>query len=167
MKKDYLLAFFSLGICLFIYLFYRTEQTIINQIFIAINSVETFIEAQHTVQKRLPLPDVIVYSLPEALWIFCITLTSKSLYLKFGKLQFNMVYLPLILIFTFEFSQLFHFTNGQFDVWDIALSLVFWILAKSVVKSKTNDQNMVKPFNYRTLICVFSCLIVFFSHVIY
>ena len=165
MKKDYLLALFGLGISLFIYLFYRTEQTTVNQIFIAINSIETFIESQHVVQKSLPLPDIVIYSLPGALWIFCVTLTSKYLYLKIGKLQFQLVNLPLVFIFGFELVQLLHITNGRFDFWDIAVAFVFWALAKFVLKSKTENQNILKPFNLRSLICISSYFLVFLSHV--
>jgi len=165
MRKDYLYIALCLPICLFIYLFYRTEYTVINQIFIALTSKETFFAIKEIVTTALPLPKLIVYSLPEGLWVFCIALTSKSLFVKIRRREIDLIFVPLLVAIAWEFLQLFHVTNGQFDFIDIGFSILFWIIAKYLIKDNNKRQNIVKPFNMRSFICIFSYAIVYLSHV--
>lgn len=162
---EYVYIALCLLICLFIYLFYRTEQTVINQIFIALTSKETLFVIKESVTAALPLSKFIVYSLPEGLWVFCITLTSKSLFVTIGRREIDLIFVPLLLAITWEFLQLFHVTNGYFDFIDIGFSILFWIIAKYVIKDNNQRQNIIKPFNIRSFICIFSYAIIYLSHV--
>ena len=165
MKNQHFLIITSLLISLFIYLFYRTEKTVVNQIFISVVSFNTFFEMREHVTKILPLNEHMIYSLPEALWVFCITLTSKFLFMKIANREFNLLYAPLLFSIGLELFQLLHLTNGRFDFWDIGLSTLFWAIANYLVKNASIRQNMRTPFNSRSLVCLLSYLIVYLAHV--
>jgi len=165
MKKKYWLITLSLLVSLFIYLFYRTEKTIINQIAISILSLHRFVAWRSFVTKLLPLNEHIVYSLPEGLWVFCITLTSNFLFVKLYNRKINLLFLPLVFSIGLEFLQLLHITNGRFDFWDIGISVACWATAIYVMKRKSVTQNILKPFTINGFVCVASYLIVYLAHV--
>ncbi len=165
MKKKYVLILISLLVSFFIYLFYRTEQTVINQIVISLITYEKYIDFKNNITTLLPLNALIIYSLPEGLWVFCITLTSKCLILKIGKREIDLIYFPLIFSIGLELFQLFHLTNGRFDFWDIGFSITFWAIANYSFVKKGNNQNILNPFNTKSVVCIFSYLIVYLAHV--
>jgi hypothetical protein len=164
-KKNYFLIVLFLLISLFIYLFYRTEKTVANQIFISLISFDKFVELRKAITNTLSLNERIIYSLPEGLWVFCITLTSKYLFLKVGNREINLLFLPLIFSIGLELFQLLHFTNGRFDFWDIAFSVLFWAIANFLIPLKNTKQNILHPFTTRSFIFLFSYLIVYLAHV--
>jgi hypothetical protein len=164
-KKNYILIVLSLLLSLFIYLFYRTEKTVINDLFVSIVSCDNFVDWRRTVTGVLPLHEIIIYSLPEGLWVFSITLTSKFLFLKVGRYEIQLLFLPLLFSIGLELFQLFHFTNGRFDFWDIGISILFWTAANYVTKVENTKQNILEPFTINSGICVLSYLIVYLAHV--
>jgi hypothetical protein len=165
MKKHHFLIITSLLISLFIYLFYRTEKTVINEIFISIVSFNTFFKMREYVTKMLSLNEHIIYSLPEALWVFCITLSSKFLFIRIADRELNLLYAPLVFSIGLEVFQLLHLTNGRFDFWDIGLSILFWAIANYFIKDAGARQSILAPFNTRSLICLLTYLIVYLAHV--
>ena len=165
MKKNYWLIIVCLLCSLFIYLFYRTEKTVVNQIFISIVSLGKFVEWRRFVAGALPLNSHIIYSLPEGLWVFCITLVSKPFYVKVYNREINLLFLPLIFSIGLELLQLVHITNGRFDFWDIGSSVAGWSAAAYLMKNKSAIQNIRNPFTNKSLICVFTYLIVYLAHV--
>jgi len=165
LKKRNLLIFFSLAFSLFIYLFYRTEKTVINELFIYIISYEKFDQLRSIIVNALPLSNLVIYSLPEGLWVFCITLTSKFLFVKIGRLEIKLLFIPLVFSISLEVFQLLHVTKGTFDYWDIVFSILFWALANYVINYTKPIRNIIKPFDINSLICLFSYLIVYLAHV--
>ncbi len=165
MKKNYCFIVLSLLFSLFVYLFYRTEKTVINEIFISIISFEKFAELRKEITNILPLNEHIIYSLPEGLWVFCITLTSKHLFLKVGKREINLLFIPLVFSIGLELFQLLHLTNGRFDFWDIGFSILFWAVANYLINYKSIRQNILQPFTIKSFVCLFSYLIVYLAHV--
>lgn len=165
-KKNYILILSSLLFSLFIYLFYRTEKTVINELLIQIISIENFIELRKSVVHILPLNEHIIYSLPEGLWMFSVSLASKSFFVRIGEREINLLFVPLIFSVGLEFFQLFHLTNGRFDLWDIGISVFFWATANYLVVGKGNRQNILNPFNTNSLMCLLSYLIVYLAHVL-
>ena len=163
--KNYFLIIGSLLFSLFIYLFYRTEKTVINEIFISIMSFEKFVALGQRISNTLPLNEHIIYSLPEGLWVFCITLTSMFLFVEIGGRKFNLLFLPLIFSIGLELFQLLHLTNGRFDFWDVGFSILFWSIANYLVKRKGSSQNIGEPFTGRSFLCISSYLIVYLAHV--
>ena len=164
MKRNYFLIIISLLICLFIYMFYRTEKTVINEIFIYLFSKNIYFELKKNIASILPLNDLIIYSLPEGLWIFCVTLTSKFYFIKVLNFKFKLVYFPLIISICLEFSQYFHLTNGKFDFFDIIFSFIFWSLANYLTLNNSL-KNILNPINIRSSFCFFSYIIIYLSHV--
>ncbi|HTE28445.1 hypothetical protein [Flavitalea sp.] len=146
-------------------MFYRTEKTVINDIFISMVSCDNFVGWRKTVSTHLPLNETIIYSLPEGLWVFCITLTSKFLFLKVGDREIQLLFLPLVFSIGLELFQLFHLTNGRFDLWDIGVSILFWATANYFISYETKRQNIFDPFTMKSVICVSSYLIVYLAHV--
>lgn len=164
-KKNYCLIVLSLLISLFIYLFYRTEKTVVNEIIISIISIDKFVDLRKMITNVVSLNKHIIYSMPEGLWVFCITLTSKPLFLKVGSREINLLFIPLIFSIGLELFQLLHLTNGRFDIWDIGFSVLFWAIANYLVTHKETKQNILHPFTTKSFICLFSYLIVYLAHV--
>ena len=164
MIRKYLLMALSLLGSLFIYLFYRTQKTAINEIAISLLSESEYQALRESIRSALPLNDPTIYSLPEGLWVFCITLTSQSFYFKFRQLQLACVYLPPVVALGFELFQLLGITKGRFDVVDIAVSLLFWMLAQFLFP-KNREQDLLASFSFRNSLCVLSYCIVYLAHV--
>jgi hypothetical protein len=164
-KKNYVLIILFLLFSLFIYLFYRTEKTVINELFVSIISFDKYVELRNSIANTLPLNKHIIYSLPEGLWVFCITLTSKFLFLKIGHREIGCVFIPLIFSIVLEFFQLLNLTNGRFDFWDIGISSSFWFLANYFILYRSVEQNILKPISIRSIVCFSSYAIVYLAHV--
>lgn len=165
MKKQYWLIFLSLLIALFIYLFYRTEKTVINQLLIALISAAKYAALKSFITSHLPLSGHVIYSLPEGLWVFCITLTSKHFFFQAGNRKISCVLLPLVFSIGLEIFQLLHLTNGRFDLWDIGASVFFWLVARYLVPLRLDDRNIFTPVTRRSILCISSYAIVFLAHV--
>jgi hypothetical protein len=151
---------------LYVYLFYRTDKTVINQIAIFLYSLDDYESLKSTVAHHFPMPYLVVYSLPEAFWVFFITLTSTRFYISIGKSKFDLTYLPIFFVVVLEFLQFYHITNGSFDFGDIWLSAVFWLLAlwqSSAISVKHDIRNI--QFNFNQYLFIFSYAIVYLAHV--
>jgi len=165
MTKKYGLIGLSLLTSLFIYLFYRTDKTLINQIAIRLFSFGYYTQLKTYIASALSLNDVVVYSLPEGLWVFCITLTSKPYVIRFRNCQFDCKFIPLIFSFGLEILQLFHVTNGRFDFMDIGVSFIFWLLALYSVQDGFEKQPVFAKLNSNVVLCLASYGIVYLAHV--
>jgi hypothetical protein len=165
-RKTALLIILSLLVSLFIYLFYRTEKTVINALFIQVFSVHEYAALKAAVTNLLPLNEAIIYSLPEGLWVFCITLTSKPFYLQFYNRRVHCTVIPLIFCIALEVLQLLHLTNGRFDFLDIWVSISFWMIANYFFDHKIEKQNIISPINARSMACFLSYGIVYLAHVL-
>jgi hypothetical protein len=160
MNLKYLFITISLFVSLLIYVFYRTEYTIINRLVVYVLSPEHFREFRLMVANSIWLPNFVVYSLPEGLWVFAATIISGNLVLKIKRYILPMIYMPLIVALGIEFVQYTGLSKGIFDWIDIFLILVFWILAyffnKSYQKEQTKPNNFYVVFAYT--IVIFSCV---------
>jgi hypothetical protein len=161
-----LLAACGMLFSLYIYLFYRTDKTVINQIAISLYSFQDYASLKSSVAQQYPMPNLVVYSLPEAFWVFFITLTSVNFYLSIGKYKLPLIYFPILFAVVLEFLQLYHITHGSFDFRDIWLSAIFWLIA--IMLSSANS----KKYDIRSLnatlgrfLFVFSYAIVYLAHV--
>ena len=165
MKRIYFLLFFSLLLSLFIYLFYRTEKTLVNELAVFLVSEELYFYVKKWISSFLPLSDFIIYSLPEGLWVFAITLASKDFYLKILSLKINLIGIPPIFSVGLEIFQLFGLTNGRFDLFDILISLFFWFLGCSFFRIYSERKNLVERIGSQNILCFFSYTIVYLAHV--
>jgi hypothetical protein len=165
-RTRYYFIIVPLLVSLFIYLFYRTEKTVINEIAIRIISFGHYSGLKESVVAILPLNDFVIYSLPEGLWVFCITLTSKPYYFQQGNRRIPCAVIPLICCISLEIFQLLHVTNGRFDPMDIWTSVLFWALAHYLFGDESEKRNILKPLNLKSMACFISYGIVYLSHVL-
>lgn len=165
MRRKELLILTALLVCLFIYLFYRTERTIVNELAIRLTSPAYFATLRAQVATLLPLNDLVIYSLPEGLWIMCITLTSKMYYLRLFRWDIDCKYIPIVLCIVLELMQFFHVLNGRFDIMDILVSLFFWLLGCTFFSEKKQRQNICSKVNVQMVQCVASYSIIYLAHV--
>lgn len=165
MKKQYWLIILPLLFSLFIYLFFRTEKTVINNILITIISFENYILLKENIATYLPLSPLIVYSIPEGLWVFSFTLAAKNLFIQIGEKTINCAYIPLLFAIGLELFQLINLTNGRFDFIDISVSIIFWFIANYLVKYVPEKQNIFKSFDKRIAFFLFTYVIVYLAHV--
>lgn len=166
MRKRYYIVGASLLASLFIYLFFRTEKTVINDLAIRLISFGNYAALKAYVQRTVILNDWMVYSLPEGLWVFCITLISKPYVVGYKSLEIEGVMVPIIFCIGLEFLQLLQWTNGRFDPADIWTSVIFWFLAAYAFKEKCGKQNILATLNARSIMCFFTYGIIYLSHVL-
>lgn len=165
MSKKYIVVCFSLLISLFIYLFYRTQNTVVNQVLIHLISFNTYIEWKTYFAAHVPLPEIVVFSVPEGLWMLCITLTSKPYYIGVGKNRIYCIYIPLVFCVVLEFFQLLHITNGRFDFMDILVFVIFWLRGAYGFTNKAAKQDIFTRPNLSSIVCLVSYCIVYLAHV--
>lgn len=166
MRKGYYFIIASLLVSLFIYVFYRTEKTVVNEIVIRMISLEGYATLKKAVNGWLPLHALVIYSLPEGLWVFCTTLTSKPYYLGHPCRRIDCLVIPLLCCVGLEILQLLHFTNGRFDPMDILVSVGCWLIAAFAFAGKPGRQNLLAPLNGSRMVCLASYGVVYFSHVL-
>ena len=129
-------------------------------------SFDTYSNMKQGIMQFLPLNKFLIYSVPEGLWVFCITLTSRPYYIRWDSRRIDCLFLPLIYCISLEVFQLFHLTNGRFDLIDIEVSILFWLIARHFFKYDGEMQNILKPLNPGSVACFASYGIVYLSHVI-
>lgn len=166
MRTRYCFIVAALLVSLFIYLFYRTEKTVVNELLIRAISFDNYTTLKKAITGFLPLNELIIYSLPEGLWVFCITLTSTPFYIRQKTRQINCVVIPLVFCIGLELCQLLHFTRGRFDYIDILVSVIFWLIAVFAFEDKLEKQNILTPLNGRRVVCFMTYGIVYLSHVL-
>jgi hypothetical protein len=164
MKRYCTIISLALFAGLFVYLFYRTQHTIVNIILDKLSQGHA-LAAIFYIRKHFSLPEFVIYSLPEALWVFAATLVSKHLFIKLGKRNFHLAWTPLCYAVSLEFLQLFHLMPGSFDWMDILPSLAFTLYAIYFIKCPLPTQQLLGKFNYRTFFFIYIYAIVFLSHV--
>ena len=165
MKKFLSVNCVPLFIALFIYLFYRTENTNINRLFLSLIDSKFYFVLKTNIKSNFALNDILIYSLPEGLWMFYITYLSLNYYLELCKVRIPLHCIPILYAVLLEIAQLFCLINGTFDWWDILSSGLFWFLA---VKGKSQfciKRNLLEAFDFSCGFCLFNYLIVYLSHV--
>lgn len=165
MKREYYIIAIALAISAFIYIFYRTPNTIINQLILNVINQSAFDNLKFSIIKTAPINKTLIFSLPEGLWVMCITLTSKPYYLRIKSYVVTCLYVPMIYIVILEFLQMFGLVNGRFDILDIVFSLVFWCIGIALSSSKIASKNAFAKLNTQSIVMYLSYAIVYLSHV--
>jgi hypothetical protein len=164
MKRYCAIISLALFASLFIYLFFRTQHTVVNIMLAKLSHGHTLAAILY-IRKHFPLPEFAIYSLPEALWVFAATLVSRHLFIQFGKQNFHLAWSPLCYAVSLEFLQLFHLMPGSFDRMDVLTSAAFTLFAVYFIKCPLPTQQLLGKFNYRTFFFIYIYAIVFLSHV--
>ena len=165
MIKSIILRISPLLISLLIYIFYRSELTLINQLFSLFIPLADLLQWQNTIQTAFPLPNWVVYSLPEGLWMLVVTLISKEFYFSRQSKNYNLVFFPLLLATVIEIFQYLHITDGIFDWLDLGLSFAFWGIACFLLPPRFHPVQLNHSFSYRGIILISSYAIVILSDV--
>jgi hypothetical protein len=166
MKRKYSVAL-ALLISLFIYVFYRSEKTVVNELIVFFLSFETYSVIKSSIVGAMPLNEIIVFSLPGGLWIFCATALSQDLYIRLRNYTVQLYLVPISFAIGLEFCQLIHLTHGSFDLWDLVFYLIFWLLAFYSYRFRRLRQNLLSPFTIRGFSWLVCFLSVFLAHVNY
>ncbi len=151
MKKYHLYILTSLVISLVIYITFRSDNIVINQILFKITPINYNYSSN--------IPDFIIYNLPQGFWVFSVTLISKNLYFK----KINLAYLPLFFSFYIELIQYLNLTNGTFDYWDLIAATLGFFISNNFIECPYKKQNILSKFNLRTIVFFFSYIIVVLS----
>lgn len=94
-------------------------------------------------------------------------MTSKPYYFRINTLRNECVIIPLAFSIGLEVLQLLQVTNGRFDLTDIALSVIFWSIARYMFDDdRSGKQNNLSSFNGRKMVCFATYGIVYLSHVL-
>lgn len=102
-----------LSISLFIYVCFRTQHTIVNEVLERLFGLQP-------VHWTLPGLPWVVYNLPGALWMYAFMCFSSRKGSRF------LMYAPLVLALGIEAVQLLHLTDGTFDPLDVLFYLLAW-----------------------------------------
>jgi hypothetical protein len=159
MNRQYFYTIVCLLISLWIYVFYRTEYTVINHIVTYFAPSHYFRELKLTIHTFLPLSKFVIYSLPEGLWVFATTIISGNVVLKIRKIEMHIIYMPLIMACLIEFIQYIGLSRGVFDWFDVMVIIFFWTLGYIFVKR--NDVPKTSNVTY----VLFTYISVIFSYV--
>jgi hypothetical protein len=166
MKRYYSIILLSLLAALFLYAFYRTGNTVVNRLFSAVFGTEGFEALRVAITTTLPLPNFIIYSLPEALWVFAATLLSKNLFFGIGRYPVRCVYFPLAFAYIWELNQLFGLTNGRFDAWDMLSCTAAFLLARDYFRAPYGHTHILRHFSWQGALFFTGFGIVYLSHVV-
>jgi hypothetical protein len=150
--------------CLFVYLFFRTESTIVNKLAILLINEENFAALRLWVRELIHLPHVVIYSLPEGLWVFCLTLFARNVKLSVFRFSFDCSVLPLIYAIVLELLQWLAITNGTFDSMDLVFAISFWLIAHNI-KTPQLHQLPLSFYNTRSKVLLFSFSLILLSDV--
>ncbi len=164
MRRRYSIAV-ALLIALFIYLFYRSEKTVVNELAILLLSMDTYAAIKSGIVEMIPLNELAIFSLPGGLWVFCATALSRDFYVRVRDHKIQVVLVPVLFATGLEFCQLMHLTNGRFDFGDIAFYLLFWLLAYRAFHAPDAQQQTLSPFTLHGFICLACFLSVYLAHV--
>ncbi len=165
MKPLYATVFFSLCAGLLLYVGFRTEKTLVNQLCIHFGGYTHFIEIRSVLMSLFNPPSFVKYSLPGALWVFAITLISKPVQFTYKTLQFPLVIVPLLWALGFELFQYWGCIRGVFDWADVLGSVLFWLLGIAIFPNfKSNWKHLPISKLHRT-VCVLSYAVVYLAHV--
>ncbi|MEZ4906830.1 MAG: hypothetical protein R2771_04110 [Saprospiraceae bacterium] len=137
MKRLYLIII-ALVFSLFIYLFFRPDDTVVSRLFIKIFSLDFYHSLKYEVQNLFHFSNFVIYSLPGGLWVFSTALIAKDMKFKLWGTTIMLIYFPLMYALGLELLQYFHITDGTFDIDDILISLLAWVLVFKYYNTNTS-----------------------------
>lgn len=163
MPKRLILTCSPLLVSLFIYLGFRTDKTIVNQLFIYLFSVDMFHQIQFYLQSWIPLSGSFIYSLPEALWLFSVVLVAKNFHFNVLGKKIPSALVPLIYALVLEIMQGVHLTKGRFDWMDIEFALIAFAVAMTFKNSPSRSVHLFHSGSRPIILFVGSFILVVLS----
>lgn len=119
--------------CVFILFFFRSNYSYGNVL------IHEFFSTDYNLSDTFKLNSIVVYNLPEAMWVFSLTLLSLNYKVKISnQLSVNLVFAPLIYVWFSEFLQLINITDGTFDFLDVLFASITWSIAYGLLRINKN-----------------------------
>lgn len=134
-----------------IYLFFRTTDTVVYQIFQLIISDSSLIKIRDFLQEN-QTPSWFIYNLPGGLWIFAFA-NACFLFLSDRQCDYSKKIIAILfsIVCLLEFMQLIHLTDGRFDFLDLLVyalaSLGSYLLVYKRVQNHTHHSIFNKEKN--------------------
>ena len=151
----YLVLYFSLIpmlLGLIIYLYFRSDYFVVCNVLDFIFS-ERISSKIYTIQWNwISVPEVLIDSLPSALWIFSASLMSTRIATKKRISWYLWLLLPITYSLSLECLQKYNVTDGTFDVNDVVFSLVGWLFAMCIGIIIDSCSKAIKIKTYHALI---------------
>lgn len=149
-------------LCIFIYVFCRPEDVLMQQVVAAILGQERLGEWKSLL--NLNFADWIIYNLPGMLWLFS-ALFATGLVLKTKSIASKVIVAALIsaVPIGMEICQLYHITDGTFDWLDLLFFGIAIILAPLLVKlfSVSLDKDQKHLWNWKWVAAFFISILIF------
>lgn len=164
-SAHHIFAIIFLFFCVFIYVFYRTEDTLINLILLQLLPNSELLLFKETIRSTVAFPAWVIYSLPGGLWVFAASILARKLRLRIFSKNICIEWAPMFFALWLEFWQYVGIVKGHFDVLDILIVLIFGLTAMSVKKPMQLSTQTLFPFHKRSTIFVFVFVCVFLGHV--
>lgn len=136
-------------ICAYIYLFYRTSDTVVFQLLSSVFNEEWLMNIkQHS--HFSTLPSWLIYNFPGAAWVF-IFANLSLLFIDHHQVNYHKLILGFLFLISIsiEALQYFKITDGVFDVLDI-LSYATAILGAQMVMRYKTVRGLLHPIISRT-----------------
>ena len=140
MKKSFLIigsVFLLIGII--IYLLFRDDILLFSlfQKSTLLNIILDFF--------RIPLIEdnvnsFLIYNLPDGLWFFSLLLIQFYFYNPLSHFSRLLLLLSILLPFTLEIMQFFHFIKGTFDIIDLAIFFIVLIIFFFIIKFSCHEK---------------------------
>lgn len=125
----------------FIYLFYRTTETVIFKITNIVVSSSVLLSLRQFFQLNFDLTSAVIYSLPGGLWLYSFSNLVLIFFNKNQKIQYQLTLLILfVIVCTLELFQYLNLTDGTFDLLDL-LFYSFAILWSFMTGKKSLHKN--------------------------
>lgn len=148
---------------LFVYLFYRTHATVVALMGSFVLGDQQFHAVRSAIRAEVSLDGFAVYSLPEGLWVLCLTFASVGLSLRVGRSHFPMALLPPVYAVGLEFAQRAGLVRGRFDPADILVSICFW--AAGILLTRSHGAVRIVKRDRPSMVLALCWAIVYLAHV--
>jgi hypothetical protein len=137
-RKNIIFSLFSILLPIFlsgtIYLFFRTSETVIYQLFQDLFHSSILVNIRSYLQVNSSfIPDWFIYSLPGGLWVFAFANFCYLLLNKETKAYYkSILFLLFGIVTSLELLQLYNVTDGSFDLMDILFYLAASLTSLSI-----------------------------------
>jgi len=149
----YTVAFVALLLAAYILIYMRPDSNLAIEGLVDFNSNQT----------GVPSGKHFLYSLPNGLWVFSMTLLANRVYVNLGKIKLGLSLIPVVYALLLEGIQALNFTDGTFSIGDVMYSIAGFALANLLLLIiLKRDQEPIK-FNFNMMLFIggFAGLILF------
>lgn len=141
MRNKWIYIGFSMLLALFIYSFFRSENTIINQLWLSLFP-DNYLYLRG-VFGQYDVPDFVRFNLPGVLWMIGALLLCAKYTITIRKLRFKLMFLPLLVCVIIEVVQWVGITDGTFDMMDVVSYLLGFVVVYAMYTSRTEKKECI------------------------